>query len=29
MLPPEIELRHDREYWLTAAGRAYLEDLTR
>src|SRR5580658_3478501 len=27
MLPPEIELRHDREYWLTAAGRAYLEDL--
>src|SRR3984885_14761126 len=28
MLPPEIELRHDREYWLTAAGRAYLEDLS-
>src|SRR6204780_4939105 len=27
-LPPEIELRHDREYWLTAAGRAYLEDLS-
>jgi primosomal protein N' (replication factor Y) (superfamily II helicase) len=27
MLPPEIELRHDREYWLTAAGRAYLDDL--
>jgi primosomal protein N' (replication factor Y) (superfamily II helicase) len=27
MLPPEIELRHDREYWLTDAGRAYLEDL--
>src|SRR5271170_661037 len=27
MLPPEIELRHDREYWLTATGRAYLEDL--
>src|SRR5271156_5155504 len=27
MLPPEIELRHDREYWLGAAGRAYLEDL--
>jgi primosomal protein N' (replication factor Y) (superfamily II helicase) len=24
MLPPEIELRHDREYWLTDAGRAYL-----
>src|SRR5271163_2864525 len=28
MLPPEIELRHDREYWLTAPGRAYLEDLS-
>jgi len=28
MLPPEIELRHHREYWLTAEGRAYLEDLT-
>jgi primosomal protein N' (replication factor Y) (superfamily II helicase) len=28
MLPPEIELRHDREYWLTAAGRAYLDDLS-
>jgi primosomal protein N' (replication factor Y) len=27
MLPPEIELRHDREYWLSAAGRAYLDDL--
>ncbi|MGA8410062.1 MAG: primosomal protein N' [Candidatus Acidiferrales bacterium] len=27
MLPPEIELRHDREYWLTAAGRAYLQTL--
>jgi primosomal protein N' (replication factor Y) (superfamily II helicase) len=27
MLPPEIELRHDREYWLAATGRAYLEDL--
>ncbi|HEY0703349.1 MAG TPA: primosomal protein N' [Candidatus Acidoferrales bacterium] len=27
MLPPEIELRHDREYWLTPAGRAYLDDL--
>ncbi|MGA8368076.1 MAG: primosomal protein N', partial [Candidatus Acidiferrales bacterium] len=28
MLPPEIELRHDREYWLTDAGRAYLEELS-
>jgi primosomal protein N' (replication factor Y) (superfamily II helicase) len=27
MLPPEIELRHTREYWLTDAGRAYLSDL--
>jgi primosomal protein N' (replication factor Y) (superfamily II helicase) len=27
MLPPEIELRHDREYWLTDTGRKYLEDL--
>jgi primosomal protein N' (replication factor Y) (superfamily II helicase) len=27
MLPPEIELRHDREYWLTDEGRAYLDDL--
>jgi primosomal protein N' (replication factor Y) len=27
MLPPEIELRHDREYWLTPVGRAYLDDL--
>jgi primosomal protein N' (replication factor Y) len=27
MLPPEIELRHDREYWLTDAGRAYLQGL--
>src|SRR3984957_3578962 len=27
MLPPEIELRHDREYWLTPLGRAYLDDL--
>jgi primosomal protein N' (replication factor Y) len=27
MLPPEIELRHDREYWLTATGRSYLDDL--
>ncbi len=28
MLPPEIKLRHHREYWLTVDGRAYLEDLT-
>jgi primosomal protein N' (replication factor Y) len=27
MLPPEIELRHDREYSLTDAGRAYLSEL--
>ncbi|MGB0036563.1 MAG: primosomal protein N' [Candidatus Acidiferrales bacterium] len=27
MLPPEIELRHDREYWLTNEGRVYLEEL--
>ena len=27
MLPPEIELRHDREYRLTAAGRVYLLEL--
>lgn len=27
MLPPEVELRHDREYWLTDAGRAYLQEL--
>jgi len=27
MLPPEIELRHDRAYSLTDAGRAYLRDL--
>ena len=27
MLPPEIELRHDREYSLTDSGRAYLHDL--
>ena len=27
MLPPEIEMRHDREYSLTAAGRAALDDL--
>jgi primosomal protein N' (replication factor Y) (superfamily II helicase) len=27
MLPPEIELRHDREYSLTDSGRAYLREL--
>jgi primosomal protein N' (replication factor Y) (superfamily II helicase) len=27
MLPPEIELRQDREYSLTDSGRAYLTDL--
>ena len=27
MLPPEIELRHGREYSLTDSGRAYLSDL--
>jgi primosomal protein N' (replication factor Y) (superfamily II helicase) len=27
MLPPEIELRHDREYSLTDYGRAYLQKL--
>ena len=27
MLPPEIELRHAREYWLTDPGRAYLQEL--
>jgi primosomal protein N' (replication factor Y) (superfamily II helicase) len=27
MLPPEIELRQDREYRLTAAGHAYLQEL--
>jgi primosomal protein N' (replication factor Y) (superfamily II helicase) len=27
MLPPEIEVRHEREYALTAAGRAHLQDL--
>ena len=27
MLPPEIELRHDREYSLTDAGRAHLREL--
>jgi primosomal protein N' (replication factor Y) (superfamily II helicase) len=28
MLPPEIEIRHDREYWLTDSGRAYLQELS-
>jgi primosomal protein N' (replication factor Y) len=28
MLPPEIELRHDREYALTDAGRAYVQSLS-
>jgi primosomal protein N' (replication factor Y) len=27
MLPPEIELQHDREYRLTDAGRVYLHEL--
>ncbi len=27
MLPPDIEVRHDREYLLTEAGRAYLDAL--
>ena len=27
MLPPDIEVRHDREYSLTEAGRAYLDAL--
>ena len=27
MLPPEVELHHHREYWLTNEGRAYLQDL--
>ncbi len=27
MLPPEIELRHDREYSLTEAGRTYAQSL--
>jgi primosomal protein N' (replication factor Y) (superfamily II helicase) len=27
MLPPEVELRHDREYWITDAGRVYLQQL--
>jgi primosomal protein N' (replication factor Y) len=28
MLPPEVSLRHDREYWLTPEGFAYFNDLT-
>jgi primosomal protein N' (replication factor Y) len=28
MLPPEIEVRHDREYSLSDSGRAYLAQLT-
>src|SRR3984893_12499494 len=28
MLPPEVELRHDREYWITDAGRAYLQQAS-
>jgi len=28
MLPPEIEVRHDREYWLTEAGRKYLGEIS-
>jgi primosomal protein N' (replication factor Y) len=28
MLPPEVELRHDRQYWLTDSGRAYLRELS-
>ena len=28
MLPPEIEVRHDREYSLSDAGRSYLAQLT-
>jgi primosomal protein N' (replication factor Y) len=27
MLPPEVELHHHREYWLTNEGRAYLQAL--
>jgi primosomal protein N' (replication factor Y) len=27
MLPPEVELRHDREYSITDAGRKYLQEL--
>lgn len=27
MLPPEIEVRHEREYFLMGAGRAYREEL--
>ncbi|MGC2331620.1 MAG: hypothetical protein WA581_09210, partial [Candidatus Acidiferrales bacterium] len=28
MLPPEVEVRHDREYSLRESGRVYLEELT-
>jgi primosomal protein N' (replication factor Y) len=28
MLPPEIELRHGREYWLTDTGLVHLNDLS-
>ena len=28
MLPPEIEVRHEREYSLTDSGRAYLQNLS-
>ena len=28
MLPPETKLRFDREYWLTDAGHAYLDELS-
>src|SRR6202795_896106 len=28
MLPPAVELRHDRQYWLTDPGRAYLRELS-
>src|SRR5271156_3341792 len=27
MLPPEVELRHDREYSITDGGRKYLKEL--
>ncbi len=28
MLPPETQLRHDRQYWLTDSGREYLQQLS-
>ncbi len=28
MLPPEVELRHEREYTLTDSGRAFLQELS-